>query len=80
MRNNSAECLIGDAEGVFRAGEAKRLEPQNRRNKESTKSVVGVPRRTTDGRLTVDRPTIQVDTVPIPPLLFEVVGCLRNSN
>ena len=30
MRNNSAECFIGNADGVFRAREIRRLEPQDR--------------------------------------------------
>ena len=30
MRNNRAECFIGNAEGVFRAFEIGRLEPQSR--------------------------------------------------
>ena len=34
MRNNSAGCCKGKAEGVFRAREVRRLEPQRRWNKE----------------------------------------------
>ena len=30
MRNNSAECFIGNADGVFRARVVRRLEPQDR--------------------------------------------------
>ena len=46
MRNNSAECFIGNADGVFRAKEIRRLEPQDR--------------RMTDGKWTVDRPEVRV--------------------
>ena len=30
MRNTSAECFIGNADGVFRARDIRRLEPQDR--------------------------------------------------
>ena len=71
MRNNSAECFIGNAGGVFRAREMRRLEPQDRWDAEAINNVIGVPWRMTDGRWTVDRPEAQVDPIPIPPLPFE---------
>ena len=71
MRNNSAECFIGNAEGVFRAREIRRLEPQDRRDIRTVHSVIGVPWRMTDGRWAVDRPEVRVDPIPIPPLPFE---------
>ena len=71
MRNNSAECFIGHADGVFRAREIRRLEPQDRWDAEAINSVIGVPWWMTDGKWTVDRPEAQVDPIPIPPLPFE---------
>ena len=71
MRNNSAECFIGNADGVFRAREIRRLEPQDRWDTKAIHSVIGVPWRMTDGRWTVDRPEVHVDPIPIPPLPFE---------
>ena len=71
MRNNSAECFIGNADGVFRAREIRRLERQDRWDAEAINSVIGVPWRMTDGKWTVDRPEAQVDPIPIPPLPFE---------
>ena len=68
MRNNSAECFIGNADGVFRAREIRRLEPQDRWDTRAIHSVIGVPWRMTDGRWTVDRPEVRVDPIPIPPL------------
>ena len=70
MRNNSAECFIGNADGVFRAREIRRLEPQDRWDTRAIHSVIGVPWRMTDGRWTVDRPEVRVDRIPIPPLPF----------
>ena len=43
MRNNSAECFIGNADGVFRAREIRRLEPQDRWDKDAINNVIGVP-------------------------------------
>ena len=54
MRNNSAECPIGNADGVFRAREIRRLDPQDRWDAEAIKDVIGVPWRMTGGRWTVD--------------------------
>ena len=71
MRSNSAECFIGNAEGVFRAREIRRLEPRYRWDKEAIRSVIGVPWRMTDGRWTVDTPEVGVDPIPIPPLPFD---------
>ena len=49
MRNNSAECLIGNADGVFRAREIRRLVPQSRWDKEAINSVIGMLWSLTDG-------------------------------
>ena len=59
MRNNSAGCFIGNADGVFRAREIRRLEPQDRWDTEAINNVIGVLWRMTDGRWTVDRPESQ---------------------
>ena len=71
MRNNSAECFIGNAVGVFRAREIWRLEPQDRWDTDAINSVIGVPWRMTDGKWTVDRPEVRVYPIPFPPLPFE---------
>ena len=47
MRNNSAECFIGNADGVFRAREIRRLEPQDRWDTEAINNVIGAPWRLT---------------------------------
>ena len=67
MPNNSAECLSGSAEGVFRDREFRRLEPQDRWDTEAINSVIGELRRLTDGRWAVDRPEARVGPIPIPP-------------
>ena len=77
MRNNSAECFIGKADGVFRAREIRRLEPQDRWDTRAIHSVIGVPWRMTDGRWTVDRPEVQVDPIPILPPPFNGVRVQR---
>ena len=69
MRNNSAECFIGNADGVLLAksgGWNPRTDGTH-----AIYDVIGVPWRMTDGRWTVDRPEAQVDPIPIPPLPFE---------
>ena len=38
VRNNSAECFVGTAEGVPRAREVRRIEHQNRLDNEATES------------------------------------------
>ena len=73
MRKNSAECFVGNADGVFRAREVRRLEPQDRWDTRAIHSVIGVPWRMTDGKWTVDRPEVQVDPIPIPPFNGERV-------
>ena len=60
---------VGNADGVFRAREIKRLEPESRWDKEAVKNLIGVLWRLTEGR--VARPEIRVDPIPIPPLPFE---------
>ena len=67
LGNNSAECFIGNADGVFRAREIRRLEPQDRWDTKAINNVIGVSWRMTDERWTVDRPEAQVDPIPIPP-------------
>ena len=71
MRNNSAECCIGKADGVFRVREIRRLQPQSRWDKKVIKNVIGVLRRKTDSRWTVGRPKIRANPIPIPPLPLE---------
>ena len=48
-----------------------RLEQQDRWNKEAINNVNGVPWRIVDGKWTVERPTIQIDQVPPPPVPFQ---------
>ena len=52
MRNNSAECFVGTADGVFRAREIRSLDSQSRWDTEGINSVIGVPWRMTDGKWT----------------------------
>ena len=63
--------------GVFRAREIRRLEPRRRWDTEAVNSVIGVPRSTTDGKWTVDRPEVRVHPIPIPPLPFDGARCQR---
>ena len=70
VRNHSAECFVETAEGVFRAREVRRMEHQNRWDKEAINNVVGVPWRIADGKWTVDRPATQIDFLPPPPVPF----------
>ena len=79
-RNNSAECFIGNADGVFRAREVRRLDPQSRCDKEAVNNVIGVPWRITDGRWTADRPEVRVDPILIPPFPFEGARIPRQKN
>ena len=44
MQNNSAEWFIGNVDGVFRARDIRRLEPQDRSDAEAINNVIGVPR------------------------------------
>ena len=71
MRNNSAECFVGRAEGVFRAREVRRIEQQDRWDKGAINNVIKVSRRMVDGKSTVDRPVTPVDPLPPPPVPFE---------
>ena len=71
MRNNSAESFIANADGVFRAREVRRLEPQSRWGKEAINNVIGFLWRMAYGRWTVYRPEIREYSIPIPPLPFE---------
>ena len=70
MRSNNAECFIGNADGVFRAREIRRLEPQDRWDTEAANSVIGVPWRMTEGRWG-GQTEVRADPIPIPPLPFE---------
>ena len=58
----------------------RRLEPQGRWDKEATKNVIGEPWRVTNGRWTVDRPEIEVDPIPIPPLPVEGARIQRKES
>ena len=70
MQNNSAEYFFGDADGVFRIRQIRRLE-LGRWDKEAINSVIGVQWRMTDGKWTVDGPEARVDPITIPPMPFE---------
>ena len=41
LGNSSAECFIGNADGVFKAREIRRLEPRDRWDKEAINNVSG---------------------------------------
>ena len=55
----SAECFIGDADGVFKARDIK---DRNRRTDgtQATHSVVGVLWKVTEGKWTMDRHKVRV--------------------
>ena len=42
MRNNRAECFIGNADGAFGTREIRRLEPWDRWDTEAIDNVIGV--------------------------------------
>ena len=71
VRSSSAECFVETAEGVFRAREVRRIEHQDRWDKEAINNVIGVLWRIADGKWTVDRPVTQIDPLPPPPVPFE---------
>ena len=71
VRNNSAECFVGTAEGVLRARELRRIEHQDRWDKEAINHVIGVSWRFAGGTWTVDRPVTQTDPLPPPPVPLE---------
>ena len=71
VRNNCVECFVGTAEGVFRAREVRRMEQQDRWDKEAINKVIGVPWRNVGGKWTVDRPVTQIDPLPPPAVPFE---------
>ena len=48
VRNNSAKCFVETAEAVFRAREVRRIEHQDRWDKEAINNVIGVPWRSAD--------------------------------
>ena len=58
VRNNSAECFVETADGVFGAREVRSIEQQDRWDKEAINNVIGVPRRIADGIWTVDRSAV----------------------
>ena len=68
VRNNSAECFVGTAGGVFRAREVRRIEHQDRWDKEAINNLIGVPWRLVDGTWTVGRLVTQIDALPPPPV------------
>ena len=63
--------LRGDGRSVFRAREMRRIEHQNRWDKEAINNVIGVLWRSVDGKWIVDRPATQIDPLPPPPVPFE---------
>ena len=75
MRNNSAECFVGTADGVFRAREVRKIEQQDKWDKEAINNVIGVPWRSVDGKWTVNRPMTQIDPLPPPPVPFWGLEC-----
>ena len=50
VRNDSAECFVETAEGVFGARKVRRSEQQDRWDKEAINNVIGVPWRIVDGK------------------------------
>ena len=74
MRNNSAECLICNADGVLRAREIRRLEPPSRWDTEAIKNVIGIFWRMTDGRWTVYMQT-RSSSGPNPNPSVAIRGC-----
>ena len=52
VRNNSAECFVETAEGVFRAREVRRKKQQDGWDKGAINNVIGVPWRIVDGKWT----------------------------
>ena len=71
VRNNSADCFVGLAEGVFRAFEVRRIEHQDRWDREAINKMTGVSWRIVDGNCTLYRPSTQIDPLPPPPVPFE---------
>ena len=69
VRNNSAACFVEKGEGIFRAREVRRIEHQDRWDKEAITNMIGVPWRLANGKWTVDRPATQIDFLPPPPPL-----------
>ena len=60
-QNESQIRIVETAECVFRAREVRRMEHQDRWDKEATNNVIGVPWRIADGHCIVDRPATQID-------------------
>ena len=56
------------SEGVIRAREFRRIKHQDRWDTEAINNVIGVPWRLVDDKWTVDRPMVQIDPVPPPPV------------
>ena len=52
VRNNSAECFVETAEGVSRAREVRRIEQQDKWDKEAINNVIGVPWTIVDDKWT----------------------------
>ena len=50
VRNNGAERFVETAGGVFRSREVRRIEHQNRWDKEAINNVIGVSWRIADGK------------------------------
>ena len=51
VRSNSAECFVGTAEVALRAREVRRMENQDRWDKEAINNAIGVPWRIADGKM-----------------------------
>ena len=56
---------------LFRVREVRRIEHQDRWDKEAIDNVIGVPWRISDGKWTVDMLATQIDPLPPPPVPFE---------
>ena len=50
VRNNSTQCVVETTDSVFRAREVRRIEHQDRWDKETINNVIGVPWRMVDGK------------------------------
>ena len=62
---------MGAADRVVRAREVRRIDHQDRWDRETINNVIGVPWRLADGKWNADRPVTQIDPLPPPPVPFE---------
>ena len=56
---------------MFRAREVRRVEHQDRWDKEAINNVIEATWRIVEGNSTVDRPMTQIDPLPPPPVPLE---------